>query len=118
MPRHSKIYVDLVPILEKGLSDYRDDVRARRYPGQACELVAFAGESRKSSASEHETSMPSRPLKYFHFASHGGTTVARLGFSGELGYELLVPSAEGPRLRQAVLSWEGRRYSLSAHTAA
>ena len=33
VPRHSKIYVDLVPIIEKGLSDYRDDVRARRYPG-------------------------------------------------------------------------------------
>ena len=32
-PRHSKIYTDLVPILEKGLGDYRDDVRARRYPG-------------------------------------------------------------------------------------
>jgi 3-methyl-2-oxobutanoate hydroxymethyltransferase len=33
VPRHSKIYVDLVPILEKGLSDYRDDVRNRAYPG-------------------------------------------------------------------------------------
>src|ERR671918_628886 len=32
-PRHSKIYTDLVPIIEKGLTDYRDDVRARRYPG-------------------------------------------------------------------------------------
>jgi 3-methyl-2-oxobutanoate hydroxymethyltransferase len=32
-PRHSKIYVDLVPILEKGLCDYRDDVRKRGYPG-------------------------------------------------------------------------------------
>src|SRR5947207_7980943 len=32
-PRHSKIYVDLVPIIEKGLSDYRDDVRGRKYPG-------------------------------------------------------------------------------------
>src|SRR3982750_2475897 len=32
-PRHSKIYVDLVPIIEKGLSDYRDDVRKRAYPG-------------------------------------------------------------------------------------
>jgi 3-methyl-2-oxobutanoate hydroxymethyltransferase len=32
-PRHSKIYTDLVPIIEKGLSDYRDDVRSRRYPG-------------------------------------------------------------------------------------
>ena len=32
-PRHSKMYADLVPILEKGLTDYRDDVRSRRYPG-------------------------------------------------------------------------------------
>jgi 3-methyl-2-oxobutanoate hydroxymethyltransferase len=32
-PRHSKIYVDLVPIIEKGLCDYRDDVRKRGYPG-------------------------------------------------------------------------------------
>jgi 3-methyl-2-oxobutanoate hydroxymethyltransferase len=32
-PRHSKMYIDLVPILEKGLTDYRDDVRSRRYPG-------------------------------------------------------------------------------------
>ena len=34
VPRHSKIYVDLVPIIEKGLSDYRDEVRARIYPGK------------------------------------------------------------------------------------
>ena len=34
VPRHSKIYVDLVPILEKGLSDYRDEVRSRVYPGK------------------------------------------------------------------------------------
>ena len=33
-PRHSKMYVDLVPIMEKGLSDYRDDVRSRAYPGK------------------------------------------------------------------------------------
>ena len=29
VPRHSKIYADLVPIIEKGLSDYRDEVRSR-----------------------------------------------------------------------------------------
>lgn len=34
VPRHSKIYVDLVPIIEKGLSDYRDEVRSRVYPGK------------------------------------------------------------------------------------
>jgi 3-methyl-2-oxobutanoate hydroxymethyltransferase len=33
VPRHSKIYCDLVPIIEKGLIDYRDDVRNRTYPG-------------------------------------------------------------------------------------
>src|SRR2546430_4483519 len=31
-PRHSKIYADLVPIIEKGPDDYRDDVRERRHP--------------------------------------------------------------------------------------
>ncbi len=33
VPRHSKIYCDLVPFIEKGLSDYRDEVRERAYPG-------------------------------------------------------------------------------------
>jgi len=28
------MYVDLVPIMEKGLSDYRDDVRSRAYPAK------------------------------------------------------------------------------------
>ncbi len=32
-PRHSKIYCDLVPILEKGYGEYMDDVKNRRYPG-------------------------------------------------------------------------------------
>jgi 3-methyl-2-oxobutanoate hydroxymethyltransferase len=33
VPRHSKIYRDLVPILEGGYTDYINDVKARRYPG-------------------------------------------------------------------------------------
>ena len=33
VPRHSKIYCDLVPILEKGYTEYMDDVKNRRYPG-------------------------------------------------------------------------------------
>lgn len=32
-PRHSKIYTDLIPILEDVYNRYMDDVRARRYPG-------------------------------------------------------------------------------------
>jgi 3-methyl-2-oxobutanoate hydroxymethyltransferase len=34
VPRHSKIYIDLVPLIEKGLTDYRDEVRGRVYPGK------------------------------------------------------------------------------------
>ena len=33
VPRHSKIYYDLVPILEKGYTEYMEDVKHRRYPG-------------------------------------------------------------------------------------
>jgi 3-methyl-2-oxobutanoate hydroxymethyltransferase len=33
VPRHSKIYRDLVPILEQGYTEYMDDVKNRRYPG-------------------------------------------------------------------------------------
>jgi glycine cleavage system T protein (aminomethyltransferase) len=35
-------------------------------------------------------------LKYFHFLENENLIVARLGFSGELGYELLVPAADMP----------------------
>jgi len=42
-------------------------------------------------------------LRYFHFATQGAMTVARLGYSGELGYELLVPPAEADRWRQKLL---------------
>ena len=33
VPRHSKIYCDLVPILEKGYKEYMHDVKTRQYPG-------------------------------------------------------------------------------------
>ena len=41
-------------------------------------------------------------LKYFHFMERP-VLVARLGFSGELGYELLVPAADASRLRRTLL---------------
>ena len=44
-----------------------------------------------------------RSLRYFHFLRKGDMVVGRLGFSGELGYELLVPAERGATLRQSLL---------------
>jgi len=44
-----------------------------------------------------------RSLGYFRFLQQGDLTVARLGFSGELGYELLVHASEAAALRQRLL---------------
>ena len=44
-----------------------------------------------------------RQLKYFRFVETDRMLVARLGYSGELGYELLVTKAEERRLRGALL---------------
>jgi 3-methyl-2-oxobutanoate hydroxymethyltransferase len=32
-PRHSKVYMEIFPVIQKVLEDYRDDVVGRRYPG-------------------------------------------------------------------------------------
>lgn len=42
-------------------------------------------------------------LRYFHFLQKDNMIVARLGFSGELGYELLVRASDAPALRQKLL---------------
>jgi len=42
-------------------------------------------------------------LRHFHLATFGAMTVGRLGYSGELGYELLVPAADADRWRQKLL---------------
>lgn len=49
-------------------------------------------------------------LAYFHFIQDP-MLIARLGFSGELGYELMVPAAEGSALRRKLLE-EGRSLGL------
>jgi aminomethyltransferase len=46
---------------------------------------------------------PVRGLRYFRFLQKDELVVARLGFSGELGYELLVRAAEAAALRQRLL---------------
>ena len=42
-------------------------------------------------------------LRYFRFLEKDGLIVARLGYSGELGYELLVPAAEAAALRSRLM---------------
>ena len=44
-----------------------------------------------------------RRLKYFRFVEAGGIVIGRIGYSGELGYELLVPSGGERGLRSALL---------------
>lgn len=44
-----------------------------------------------------------RALRYFHFIQKESLLVARLGYSGELGYELIVPAAERPDLWKRLL---------------
>jgi aminomethyltransferase len=52
-----------------------------------------------------------RALHYFHFLQKDNLIVARLGFSGELGYELLVRASDAPALRQKLFD-AGRRDGL------
>ena len=35
MPKHSRIYTDLIPIMEDVITRYMDDVKTRSYPGPA-----------------------------------------------------------------------------------
>lgn len=50
-------------------------------------------------------------LRYFRFLEKDDLIVARLGFSGELGYELLVPATEAAALRHKLLD-AGRNEGL------
>jgi aminomethyltransferase len=52
-----------------------------------------------------------RALRYFRFVQKQDLVIARIGFSGELGYELLVPATEAAALRQRLLEL-GRGDSL------
>ncbi len=55
------------------------------------------------------SSEPVQALKYFHFLQIDNLIAARLGFSGELGYELMVPAAEASALREKLLNIGGLR---------
>ncbi|MFT5663345.1 MAG: 3-methyl-2-oxobutanoate hydroxymethyltransferase, partial [Gammaproteobacteria bacterium] len=51
VPRHSKIYTDLIPIMEDVFTRYADDVRQRVYPGPE-HTVYMAPEERQKFAKE------------------------------------------------------------------
>jgi len=42
-------------------------------------------------------------LRYFRFLEKDGLIVARIGYSGELGYEILVPTTQAAALRERLL---------------
>jgi aminomethyltransferase len=50
-------------------------------------------------------------LRYFHIFETRDLMIGRIGFSGELGYELLIPAAEAAALRQELLA-AGRNEAL------
>lgn len=70
-------------------------VLALQGPASGAILARLAGEARV------------RALRYFRFAQVRvaglAAVVGRLGYSGELGYELIVPAADGPALWRALL---------------
>ena len=53
-----------------------------------------------------------RALGYFRLVDANGILIGRLGYSGELGYELLVPAGEEQKLREALLD-AGRSEQLA-----
>jgi len=59
--------------------------------------------------------LPETPeLDYMSFADVGTVRVCRTGYTGEHGYELLVPSAEAPAVWDPLLSAGGRPAGLGA----
>jgi aminomethyltransferase len=57
---------------------------------------------------------PVRDLRYFHFIETGAMVVGRIGFSGELGYELLVPEENKGTLRATLLQAGAAECSFEA----
>lgn len=83
---------------------------AARSPGhEICDrsgefaVLALQGPSSGAVLARFASTELVRSLRYFHFVPHGGTIIGRLGYSGELGYELVLPAAEVPAARNALL---------------
>lgn len=59
-PRHSKVYIELLPIMEKVFVDYMSDVESRRYPGPEHTIFMAPDEKAKFTEMMNWTSCPSK----------------------------------------------------------
>lgn len=68
------------------------DARSRNRSGEFA-VLALQGPSSGAVLARYAGTELVRSLRYFHFVRHAGTVIGRLGYSGELGYELVLPAA-------------------------
>jgi aminomethyltransferase len=66
-------------------------------------VLALQGPSSGRVLARYTSTELVRSLRYFHFVRHGASVIGRLGFSGELGYEIVLPTADAPVARKALL---------------
>ena len=78
------------------------DVRIRERSGELA-VLALQGPSSGTVLARFAGAGLVRSLRYFHFVHHGGSVIGRLGFSGELGYEIMLPADQAPTTRKALL---------------
>jgi aminomethyltransferase len=78
------------------------DVRIRDRSGEFA-VLALQGPTSGGALARFAGTELVRSLRYFHFVRHGGTVIGRLGFSGELGYEIVLPSSEAAAARKEML---------------
>ena len=88
----------------------RDDYGGRDRSGELA-ILALQGPASGQILSRLIGADTVRALRYFRFLQKPDLVIARIGFSGELGYELLVPAAEAGALRERLLDL-GRSDSL------
>jgi glycine cleavage system aminomethyltransferase T len=80
----------------------RTDARIHNRSGEFA-VLALQGPSSGVVLARFTSTDLVRSLHYFHFVRHGSTVIGRLGYSGELGYEIILPTAEAPAARKALL---------------
>jgi aminomethyltransferase len=78
------------------------DVRIRDRSGELA-VLALQGPTSGAVLARFAGTELVRSLRYFHFVRHGRTVIGRLGFSGELGYEIVLPPSEASTVRKEML---------------
>ena len=80
----------------------RTDARIHNRSGEFA-VLALQGPSSGAVLARYTSPDPVHSLRYFHFVRHGDIVIGRLGYSGELGYELVLPPAAAPAFRNRLL---------------